>query len=239
MTMPSRRFDPAEIRGGSAGASEDELAIALRVARDLEAVAASADAVHPGAGFGASVMSAVAREPAPHGAGLLAPLRAHPGVAGLVESVRDAWALVLSGGRPFPARATALAYVLAIAVLGASLTGAAAFGTAGALGLLGPRPSTVEPAPSPSESPEPSASPEPSPSTSDEPSSEPSESPGATESAEPSETETTSAAGGGGSAATPRPTAAPRATETLSPTSSDDHGGSSDSPHPSASGESN
>ena len=237
MTLPSRRFDPAEIRGGATRASEDELAVELRVARDLEAVAASADAIHPSAEFAAAVMSAVGREPAPHGAGLLTSLRAHPGLVGLLESVRDAWALALSGGRPFAARATALAYVLAIAVLGASLTGAAAFGAAGALGFFAPHGPTTGPVVSPSESPEPTVLPEPSPEPSSEPSTEPSESPGASDSAKPFVSGSASPAGGGsGGTATPHPTSTPRPA-TPSPTSSDDHGGSSDSPMPSATGE--
>ncbi len=110
-----------------------------------------------------------------------------------------------------------MAYVLAIVVIGASLTGAAAFGTAGAIGLLtpdSPRPSIV--INGPTSSPEPSfESSEPAESSEPSDSLEPSESP----SSEPSQS------------SPPEDTARPAATAT--PRSSDDHSG--ESPSPSAS----
>ena len=104
-----------------------------------------------------------------------------PGPRGPRASVRDAWTVASGGpGRPAGSRGLALAYVLAVLVLGTSLTGVAAYGTAGALGFLdddrSPSPAVVAPSPEPSLSPllEPSRTPEastgPEPSVSVEPS---------------------------------------------------------------------
>jgi hypothetical protein len=91
------------------------------------------------------VMAALADEPTPGTAGFLVPLRRR-GIRGLGESLRQAWSSV-GGGRPIPGRSAALAYVLVVAIAGASLGGALTLGAAGALGLLGPAP-TDSPEPS-------------------------------------------------------------------------------------------
>jgi hypothetical protein len=96
-------------------------------------------------GFSDRVMTALAGEPTPGTTGFLAPLRRRGFLAGLGESVRQAWASVGSG-RPMLGRSAALAYVLAVLIAGISVAGAATVGTAGALGLFDP-PSTPSPAP--------------------------------------------------------------------------------------------
>jgi hypothetical protein len=96
-------------------------------------------------GFSDRVMTALAGEPTPGTTGFLAPLRRRGFLAGLGESVRQAWASVGSG-RPMLGRSAALAYVLAVLIAGISLAGAATVGTAGALGLFDPA-STPSPAP--------------------------------------------------------------------------------------------
>ena len=123
-----------------------------------------------------NVMTTLADEPTPGTTGFLVPLRRRGILGGFRQSFRQAWAS-LGAGRPIVGRSAALAYVLAVAVAGISLTGAAALGTAGALGVFNARPTespapptpapTVAPptvAPSPStNAPEPSEGPTPSP----------------------------------------------------------------------------
>jgi hypothetical protein len=201
-------FGASELEGADGAASAVELAEAYAVARQLEALGAASDPIRPTPDFSERVMGAVAREPLPRAVRILDPLRRRRDPWGLVESVRAAWAFATSASRPIPGRAMALAYVLAIAVIATSLTGAAAFGVVGAFGLLGPHPTptlapdqttppTALPSPAPSESPEPSESVEPS----------------GPESPEPSETEDM----GGGS-----------------PGATSDHGGAGGSDHPNA-----
>jgi hypothetical protein len=212
-----RSFRPDELSGSDDHLSDADLAAAYTAARELEA-ALSQEALPVSPGFADRVMAAIAVEPPPRAAGFLAGLRAHPGIPALLGSVREAWAVAARGvGRPVLARGLGLAYVLAIVVIGASLTGAAAYGTAGALGILGgyrtPEPSATEPflTPGPSESPEASGTAEPSDSI------EPSESPGSSESAGPSESV--------------EPSGSP---ESSPPRATDDHSGSA-TPGPSAS----
>jgi hypothetical protein len=162
-------------------------------------------------------MARLADEPAPGPVGYLVPVR-RLGLAGLLASIRQAWAFAGRGSRPFAVRATALAYILAVVLAGTSLTGLAAYGFAGAVGLLGPdrTPAPTSPAESPGPIAEPSppreASPTPSPTIGPtiEPTVEPS--PTVPESEEPSES------GDGGS--TPRPT----------PRETDDHDDETESP---------
>ncbi len=125
---------PDELAGEAVGAQQ--LASALDAARALEQVAAGPSA-SPSAGFADRVMASIATEPVPSGRGYLVPLR-RLGLAGLGTSLRQAWVFATRGGRPLGVRATALAYVLAIVIVGTSLTGVAAYGVAGAFGLLGP-----------------------------------------------------------------------------------------------------
>jgi hypothetical protein len=218
-----RTFRPGELSGSDANLSDADLAAAYAAARELE-TALPPENLPVSPGFADRVMAALAGEPTPRAAGFLAGLLAHPGPATLLASVREAWSIAARGaGRPTLARGLALAYVLAIVVIGVSLTGAATYGTAGALGLLGgdrtPEPSAAEPftTPTPSESAEPSESIEPWGSPEPSESVEPSESPGSSESAEPSHSADPS-----------------RSPEPSRPGATDDHSGSA-TPGPSAS----
>jgi hypothetical protein len=210
-------FRTSELEGADAALTSAELAEAYSVARQLEAISAASDPARPSPDFSARVMGAVAREPLPRAGSVLDPLRRRRDPWGLVESVREAWAFATSASRPIPARAMALAYVLAIAVIATSLTGTAAFGVAGAFGLLGPHPS---PTVAPNETTPPTALPSPAPSQTAEPSE--SVEPTGPESPEPSETEDT----GGGS---------PGATSDHSGDGESDHPKATETPHPSES----
>lgn len=187
---------PDELSGDAVSAQE--LGGALEAARALETAAAAAPPLRASADFADRVMARLQAEPTPGAVGYLTPLRRF-GLGGLAASVRQAWTVAGRGSRSFGVRATALAYVLAIVLIGTSITGLAAYGTAGALGLLdGPdaSPSPTLPLESPGPVVEPSPTAEPSPSPSTEPSPEPS----AWESTEPDE----SGDDGGGAGATPR-----------------------------------
>jgi hypothetical protein len=239
MTDPRLPFQPSELglpEPGGHGSADHEVRAAAAEARRLEdAIAGPAPTVPPD--LSDRVMAAIQREPA-HRAGILAALRRRPNPAGLVESLRIAWARAGRVGSPIGFRASAVAYVAAVLVLGMSLTGAAAYATAGALGLFGPAQSSQPDATHVISSPAPLVTPEPS--------EEPGESPEPSASAEPGETEAPSThqpratddgsgdgetagpgdgEGGVGSAdpsetSTPRPSATPKATETPHPTSS-------------------
>ncbi|MBI2776313.1 MAG: hypothetical protein HYX57_03460 [Chloroflexi bacterium] len=229
-------FRPGEFDGADRGISEADLLAAATTASELER-ALPMESIAPSAGFADRIMAAVAREPAPRPLGFLAGLRAHPGPATFVASVLEAWGLATHGsGRPSRARGLALAYVLAVILVGTSITGFAAYGWAGALGILpaeaspSPSPSLLTPSPSPSPSPdasEPDASGSALPGESTEPSesSEPSESPGS----EPSDD-------GAGTAEPDRSNLPTSPSGSAEP--SDDHGGSpSSSPDDSSSPE--
>lgn len=173
MTGP-RRFDPNELGTDR----PDELEAARTAASWLDS-AIDVAAVTPSAAFGDRVMTALANEPAPSAVGFMVPVRRLGFLAGFAASVRQAWASVGEGSRPPLARASALAYVLAVAIAGTSLAGVATVGVAGALGMLGPTTtqSAAPPSPGPITSPDHTVSP---PDESSEPpdeSLEPSESP--------------------------------------------------------------
>jgi hypothetical protein len=157
-----RHLEPAEL-----GTTDPtDLAAALESARRL--TGAIDDAPIAGdARFTDRVMTALAAEPSPAPTGFLAPLRRRGLIGGFGASVRQAWASMAAPGRPTFARGAAIAYVLAIAIAGTSLAGAATITVAGALGILGPH----EPQPTrtllpqatpPEPSQRPSAEPEPS-----------------------------------------------------------------------------
>jgi len=214
-------FRPDELDGPGERLPQGDRAAALTTARELMG-ALPVGGVQPTAEFVDRVMAALAAEPAPRAGGFLAAPRSRPGLPGLLLSVRQAWTVATGGpGRPIGARGAALAYVLAVALVGVSLTGAAALGTAGVLRLLDPNgttnPSLVEPSPSP----EPTLGlvQPPSPVEASE-SPEPSESAEASESPEPADASSGTSAG-------LRPTE--------SPGSSDDHG-DHESPSPDDSG---
>ena len=233
--MTSHRFDAHELSGSATGAEDDQLLEAIESGRRLQALLSERDPrTSPDLADG--IMAAIRAEPAPRPAGILAALRRRPGPEGFVESLRVAWRRAADGGAP-RRRAAAAAYVLAIAVLGASLTSAAAYGAAGALGLLGPSsprpdhtPALVTPAPLPSpqrsdrESEAPRETAEPSEAETER--AEPSETESA-ESDEPGETEDhgDGGPGGGGTGSrTPEPTRAPHSSRepSESPEPSDD-----------------
>ena len=226
MSQPGGSFRPDELAGPDPCLGDAELATAWSVARELQA-ALPPETVGPSAAFSDRVMAAVALEPTPRRAGFLVGLRARPGFGGFVASLRDAWIVARGGaGRPAGARGLALAYVLAVVLIGSSLTGIAAFGAAGALGILdgddssspsaqpsiepGPTPSRSPAAPDVTRTPEPSETAEPSDSAEPEPS----------DSAEPTRDPTPS----------PRPHPSATIRPTSSPEASDEHGG--ESPHP-------
>jgi hypothetical protein len=207
--MSDRRFELHELIGSDAPGAEAELAGALSAARAVEAAIAGPDP-KPAADLADRVMAAVARDRTPHRLGILGALRRRPGLGGFVDSLRVAWDRVARGaGRPIGLRAGALAYVAAVLVLAVSLSGVAAYTTAGALGLLGPQASRAPDATdvSPTDAPTTSA-------PTEEPSAEPSETPEPSESAEPSETPEASEDDGGSGPGEPgddhaSPTAAP------------------------------
>jgi hypothetical protein len=232
MSMNPGSFRPEELTGADGRMTDAERAESYSAARELEQAIRS-EQFHASAGFTNRVMAAVAIEPAPRPAGFLAPLLARHSLAGVVASVRTAWSIALNGaGRPVGARGLALAYVLAVLLIGVSLTSAAAYGAAGAMGLLvpdgTPRPSLVAPGPTQapdasSEASEPSGSEEPSESV------EASESPEASESADPSASNHAEGSPAPGGTASPRESD-DHGDATESPSPSGDHGGGSGSP---------
>jgi hypothetical protein len=219
MSQSPGSFRPSELDGSEQRAGDADLAGAYAIARELEA-SLPIESIGPSVDFTDRVMAAVAREPAPRAAGFLAVLRDRPGLAGLVASVREAWAVVAGGpGRPVRARGLALAYVLAVLVIGTSLTGVATYGAAGALGLLD---GDASPTPTVLESIEPSTTPAESPSPTPTPAATPTPMPTPTESVEP-----------GGSV---EPSESVEPDGSSEPDESDDHGG--DMPAASDDGES-
>ncbi len=241
-----RRFDPSEV--ADVASSDDERRRAAETGRALDAVTAASDA-HERPGFTDRVMAAVATEPSPRPALVVAAgLRGrHPGM--IVGAVVDAWRVVVGGaGRPVTARVGS-AGVLVAAALSLGLVGGLLAGTASWLSqpnpplptspivspLVSPPPATTrEPGPTPSPSPTRTSSPEPSDSA------EPSETP---EPSGPEPTESEDHAGSGGSGGTngagsnetPDPTSTVRPSS--SPVGSDDHedhAGSTSTPQPSA-----
>ena len=234
------RFDPSELRDLDAEpaeprATDAELADALAIARELDALAAG-EPVRPSDGFDDRVMAAIALEPAPR----LVVRRASAGRGGpigaFLVTFGDAWRVATTGGRPAAIRAQALAFVLLVLLAGAALTTVGAVGVGAFLRGNGQANPSLRPAPTvgptnvdttqPSESLEASDSPEPS------------ESPEATGTAEAPEATATPKSGETAKpASTIRPTRTPRPTETPHvedtqkpgqtprPTGTDDHGG--------------
>lgn len=229
MSLTPRSFRPEEIGDADTTIRDGELAAAYAAARLLEQ-AMPIDHMRLSSDFSDRVMAAVAFEPAPRAAGFLAGVMARPGPRSLLASVREAWTTVAgASGRPFGVRAAALAYVLVVLIGAASVTGAVAVGTVGALNFLSGDQSPVasqsvaSPSPSPDQTDaiQPSGPPEPSESAG------PSESPGVEASSGPGETPTTQPSNRSG------PTPSPNGSDdqpSTSPSSSDDHGGDSGSP---------
>ena len=204
MTGP-QRFGPDEL-SGVAGLRPDELAAETRLARDLEAIAAR-DGIGAPADFTDRVMGAIAAEPVPAPAIAAGHALRHGALATFLVSVRDAFRVTASGGFPVAVRAQAFALVLLVA----GVTAGSGYAAAGALGLLGDRPSpspSVEAPSGPPQTPEPTDTPQATfeaPSPSPSPSAEPSGSPEATETAEPEDTDEPQE--------TPEPARTPKATD--------------------------
>lgn len=210
MNDRGRRFDPVELADEwSSPSMEAEITGAVEAARRLEAprrfeaALGVQPAVVPSPRFGDRVMAAIAREPSPSQTGFLVPLRGRPGAGGLVESIRRAWQTVTEGSIRTGARAMALAYVLVVALAVSSVGGAAAYGTAGALGRLVAGPTTTSPSSPIVESAIPSG-----------PLDEPSAEPGETERGTPTESpDGSESASDGGDTTTPGPASTPHEAE--------------------------
>lgn len=192
-------FGPDELPIHSAE-SPAELAMSLRIGRELDALAADAT-IGPSDDFATRVMAAVAQEPAPRPIAAVGRALRGGRPLGILAGLRDAWRVATTGGRPTLIRAQAFAFVLVVLVAVGSVGGLAG---AAALRLFDP---SVAPSPpqltTPSPSPAPSVSPSPSPAPSVSPSPSPSET------VEPS----------------PGETVEPSETHAPSPTGTDDHGG--------------
>lgn len=184
-----RPFDADELGDGD----YRELRDALAAGRTLDASIDDAP-VRLSEDFTRRVMAAVAKEPAPGSVGFVAPIRRRGILAGFGESVRQAWAAIGSPGRPSFARATALAYVLVVALAAVALAGAASVGVGRALGVFGPTTQTPGPTSLPTMVPE-SGLPAPGPQTA------PTETDDAAESDGPSDGPDASDDDGGGSSA--------------------------------------
>lgn len=171
-----RNLHPDELGEAEGMDLQDALRVGNRLVEAMDEVPMPADE-----DFVDNVMAALADEPTPGTTGFLVPLRGGRTLGGFLESFRQAWSS-LGAGRPIVGRSAALAYVLAVVVAGVSLTGAAALGTAGALGLFNATPTetpapptpaptvappTVAPSPSPN-APEPTVGPKPSPTETDD-----------------------------------------------------------------------
>jgi negative regulator of sigma E activity len=218
MSQRPGSFHPSELADADRQLADGDLASAWSTARELESALPN-ETPGPRAGFADRVMAAVAREPVPRPAGFLAALRARPDPGGLASSVVEAWR-VARGGRGWPARSRglALAYVLAVALIGASLTGLAAYGAAGALGFL-----DADASPTPTVLPTLQPTPEASPSPTPTPSPEVTSSPEPSETVEPTGSHDPEGTDDHGSAT-------PGATAGSLPEASDEGGGSSPSP---------
>jgi hypothetical protein len=237
-----RRLDPGEL-GAEAPAELDD---ALTTAVWLEAAMLDVP-VRSSADFADRVMAALENEPTPAAAGFLSPVRRLGFVAGFAASVRQAWASAFSGGRPWAVRASALAYVLAVAIAGTALAGAATVGVGSALGIIGPsETATPSPSPVPTEAALPtslptpqSAPPEPSPEPGESGDPESSDDHGGSSGPEPSDDHSDDASsvpsssgsdsddhsGPGSSGSNDSETATPRPSDTPKPTQTSESGG--------------
>src|SRR3954462_3481398 len=162
MTGPIRRFDPAELREpGEPAPSQAEQADLLIAARELEAAATATEAIRPTEGFEDRVMAAIALEPAPRV--VIRPGSAVRGgrPAALLLSIRDAWGIATTGGRPLAVRGQAFAFLLLVVIAAGTLTTGAGVGVGA---LLRPNQSpvpSVQPGPTIAPTPIPTATPSP------------------------------------------------------------------------------
>jgi hypothetical protein len=229
------RFDPSEIRGHAEDDSVAELADALAVARGLEALATS-DGIRPTDGFEDRVMGAIATQPIPRVA-----VRSRSAVrSGLVPAflftVRDAWVVATTTGRPMAMRVQALAFVLLAVIAFGSLTAAGAVTVGGLLGQHPSPPPSTEPDPAvtptssigptstlgPTDSPTPAASAGPNATGSPSPAASPVQTARPARTPRPTATSGSGGSGTGGTGENPRPTETPEPTETAEPTATPD-----------------
>jgi uncharacterized membrane protein YgcG len=150
-----RNVHPDELGEAEGMDIQDALRVGNRLVEAMDEVPLPTDQ-----DFVDNVMATLADEPTPGWTGFLVPLRRRGILGGFRESFRQAWASV-GAGRPIVGRSAALAYVLAVVVAGVSLTGAAALGTAGALGIFNATPTESPTPPVPTAVP-PTVSPSPS-----------------------------------------------------------------------------
>lgn len=232
--MSGPRFDPSELRDHrTSHQSEAELAGALAVARELEALA-SATGIRPTEGFEDRVMQAVATEPVPRV--VVRPASAVRGgrPAAFLLALRDAWGVATTGGRPIAIRAQALAFVALLLLAVGSLTTAGVV-TVGGLLTHGSQAPSLQPAPTAIPTPAgPDATPSDDPSVSPEPTLEPGPTTSPEDTATPAPTPRPTPDDTPRPTRTPRPTDRPRATPTPDPTETPDsqHGGGGGGDHP-------
>ncbi|HJP89113.1 MAG TPA: hypothetical protein VJ850_08775 [Candidatus Limnocylindrales bacterium] len=131
-----RPFDADELGDADSGELRDALQTGRTLERSIDDVPTRVSG-----DFTGRVMAAIADEPAPGAVGFMAPFRRRGLLAGFGTSVRQAWSTLTAPGLPSFARATALAYVLVVALAGVALAGAATISVGSALGLFDARPS--------------------------------------------------------------------------------------------------
>jgi outer membrane biosynthesis protein TonB len=181
------------------------------MARGLER--AAADDIRPSAGFADRVMAAIVAEPAPRV--IVRPAETVRGgmVGAFLASVRDAWKVSTSPGRPTFVRAQAMGFVFLVVLATGSLSTLAAIGAAGFIS----QDDHHTPAPTLPIGPSPRPTSEPTPAT-PSPSSEPTPSETPAETTEPSETPDATETTGGTSSHEPGTTPRPTEHQTAKPT---------------------
>jgi hypothetical protein len=212
-------FGPAEL-SMEVGAPSAELAAAVRLGRELDALALAAT-VEVGRDFGSRIMAVLAAEPAPAPVAAVGRALATGRPIAALAGLRDAWRVALGGGRPALVRVQAFALVLlALLAFGSvgTLAGAATLGALERRGAPAPLVPLTAPPPvaTPTSSPKPTATAEPTQTI------EPPESP----SQAPALGPTPPVTPGHSARPTPEPRETPQASETPEP--SDDgsgHGG--------------
>lgn len=156
--MSERRFRAEELRDGTAGPDETELATIRSTAEAVDRTAADAGP-RPGVDFVDRVMAEVAQEPLPAPiAAAGAALREHK-LRGFLGALGDTARVAFGGGRPLVLRGQAMAFLLIIAIGVVALAGATTVAASRFFsGPPGPSPTVALPStsPSPSESARPS-----------------------------------------------------------------------------------
>ena len=219
-------FSANELPAAGGRVRGEDLAAAVDVARRLERFATD-HRVEPTAAFSGRVMAAIEREPAPNPVLVFGLAVAGARPLRMIGALRDAWRVTLTGGRPAPIRAQAMALVLLVLLAVGSVAG-----IAGAAALQFLDRNATEPSPAlpivepPSTEPTDTTEPDASPPTDDGPTvtAEPTETPAKSPEMTPKPTPKATAKP---PRATPRPTPRPTPHETDRPSPSDEP---SDSP---------